>query len=630
MNASPSPFPRNGSRATAAFCLLVTVTLMVGALPYRGIRHDGILYMGQALSHLNPAWAAHDLFFAFGSQDQFSVFSRLMAVLLRHVDAGAVDMAVLALAALAWLAGLFMLVRDLPAGERWLAVLAVVGASHYYGSGRIFDYMEPYVTARTWAEPMAVFALAALLRGRWGLAALAFLLSLALHPLVAVPVGAVALAYLIAVDRRWAALLLLAIPLLGLAFAGVAPFAGLLRTYDPEWFQGTLVANEIVYVSNWSGPAALAMLVWLAVLWLVHRRGSTPFARLARAVAITTPILFLVSFVGADLLHDVLVTQLQLWRVSWVLNLLAVASLPTLLRREWSRGPMGRCAAIAVFVAVYATDGWVPTAWLFVVWAGMALALGARGVEPGPSLLRLAKLATLLAALVVVVLQWLNAQEQLRMHLQGMRAAAPLSVFFALPLMTLPIAFGLVLAWRRGGLAARVATSGLVAGLLVVAVAHWDQRTPWARYIESAPRGAHPFDALVPPGAQVYWHEDVLANWVLLQRANFISNYQTSGLLFSRGAALLAEQRVPPYLKLLARTRDCGRLEALGAVVLDHAACDLPRDAFLGFCHLRPAHPDFLIAPADFGTGVVARWTFVPGDGSASTTYALYDCRQVP
>lgn len=629
MNAALSPTVRSKSRGTTAFCLLLTLALLLGALPYRGPRHDGILYFGQALSHLNLRWSAADLFFAHGSQDQFSIFSRLVAALLRQFDAAAVDMTLLCGAWVAWLVALLALVRDFPARERWAAVVAVISAAHYYGGSRMFGYMEPFVTARTWAEPVALLALVALLRGRLWMALSAFLLSMALHPLVALPVGAVALTYLVMLDRRWAALLLLAIPVLGAAFAGVAPFAGLLNTYDPEWFQATLLANDLVYVSNWNLPDFVAPLVWMGVLWMAHRGSTTPFARLARAAVITTPILFLTAFVGADLMHNVLVTQLQLWRVSWILDLLALASLPALLLREWFKGPKGRCAAIAVFVAVYAADDWISTAWLLAAWALAALVLSASRAEAKPSLLRVVSAATVLAALGVIILQWLNAKEQLNMHAQSMKAAQPFSVIFGMPLLTLPVALGLTLLWHRGG-AARVLASMITLGLLGAVALNWDQRTPWIRYVESARPGAHPFDAFIPPDAQVYWHEDVLAEWVLLQRANFISNNQTSGLLFNRATALEAAQRIPPYLNVMAGTQKCARLEALGAVALDRGVCDLPRDSFLGLCHVRPTPPDFLVASTDFGMGVVARWQFAPSDGSAPTTYALYDCHKVP
>ena len=156
--------------------------------------------------------------------------------------------------------------------------------------------------------------------------------------------GCVALVYLIREDSRWAALLLLAIPVFGLAMAGVGPFANLLRVYDPAWFRATIMANDIVFISEWTIADGLAALAHCVLIWLACRGDDKPFARLGRATVIASPILCLMSFVGADLVHNVLITQLQLCRVTWLLDLMALASLPRILVLQWQRGPKGRLA----------------------------------------------------------------------------------------------------------------------------------------------------------------------------------------------------------------------------------------------------------------------------------------------
>ncbi len=166
-------------------------------------------------------------------------------------------------------------------------------------------------------------------------------------------------------------------------------------------------------------------------------------------------------------------------------------------------------------------------------------------------------------------------------------------------------------------------------GLFGLAATHWDQRSSWARYVESAPRGTHPFDALIPLDAQVYWHEQTAATWILLQRANFMSISQASGLLFNRATALEALDRIPAFLAVMVNTQTCANLERFGGAHFAYSECELPRQNFLDFCKARPKHPDFLIASTDFGNGVVARWTFSPRDGSHPTTYALYDCSKL-
>jgi hypothetical protein len=628
MNIVSTSNDRFGARLGAAFCLLVTLVLLSGRLPYRGLRHDGILYMGQALAHIYPRWAASDLFFAHGSQDRYSVFSTGVAWLLQHFDAATVNMTLLRTSWVIWVAALVGLAREFAPRERWLGVLAVVGSSHFYGTSRIFSFMEPFVTARTWAEPVALVALVCLIRGRFVLATLSFVAAMLLHPLVAVPVGAVGLVYLISLDRRWAALLLLSIPVTGLALLGVSPFAALLTTYDRDWFFATVWANNIVYLSDWHITDVVAAVTSVTVLWLACRGSTTSIARAGRAAAIVVPIFMVVSFVGADLMHNVLITQLQLWRVFWIVDLLALLSLPHLLVREWHKGPNGRLAVVATFIAVFAMDAWLQTGWILVCWAALTLVLNARNVAVRPSIINMATAATGLVGLGVLGLQVLDAFQQMSMHAQGLPIAEPLSIPFTLPIITLPVTFGLMAAWSRGG-APRALAIVAAAALLVVTATQWDQRSAWARYVESVRPGSHPFAALIPPGAQVYWYEDTVAAWILLQRPNFISQNQVSGLLFNRDTALLAMERGPALLSVMGNQAKCSSLEMVGAQSLDRESCAFPRDNFLKLCALKPTHPDFLIAPVDVGTGVVSRWQFTPRDGSQPIAYALYDCSKI-
>ncbi len=127
----------------------------------------------------------------------------------------------------------------------------------------------------------------------------------------------------------------------------------------------------------------------------------------------------------------------------------------------------------------------------------------------------------------------------------------------------------------------------------------------------------------------MYWHDDVLATWVLLQRAQFISMNQVSGLLFNRDTAHVGLVRLPYLVAVNGDAQGCSTLSRLGADTHQLTMCQLSRDAFLGMCRAKPTHPDFLVAAVDFGTGVVARWPFVPDDGSAPVTYVLYDCSKI-
>jgi hypothetical protein len=324
----------------------------------------------------------------------------------------------------------------------------------------------------------------------------------------------------------------------------------------------------------------------------------------------------------------VLITQLQLWRARWVVNVLALLNLPLLLAREWARGPGGRLAAVAVFVAYFVADTYSPNGWAIVAWAIVALAASARGTALKPTIVLAASVATLLVGLGATALQVFNALGQLSLEQQGMAIARTSSVPFVLPILMLPLALGLTMAWDRGG-AARASGVAAAVALLAIGLATWDQRTPWERHVEAALPGSHPFATLIPPGAEVYWHEDVLATWLLLQRPQFISLNQVSGLLFNRDTAYVGTTRLPYLLTLKSGTQACSALSRMGADTHQLSMCQLSRDAFLGMCRAEPTHPDFLVAGVDFGTGVVARWRFVPDDGSAPREYMLYDCARI-
>src|SRR5580704_13550837 len=60
---------------------LLCVLLACNALarPYAGITHDARLYSAQVLNQLDPGTYGDDLFFRYGSQDQFSIFSQFAA-----------------------------------------------------------------------------------------------------------------------------------------------------------------------------------------------------------------------------------------------------------------------------------------------------------------------------------------------------------------------------------------------------------------------------------------------------------------------------------------------------------------------------------------------------------------------
>ena len=181
--------------------------------------------------------------------------------------------------------------------------MAVIVASHFYGMERIFGFLEPFLTARApLAEPLALAALALLLRGRGALALAALAGSLLFHPLVGLTMAVVMFFLQVGRDRRWLWLLVMLLPVAGLAFAGVPPFSGLLRVYDDNWWLAVLQADAGVMLGEWRPADWVAALANLGVLAFSIRGRRDALADAGRAALAAAVVLCLVSYVAVDLL----------------------------------------------------------------------------------------------------------------------------------------------------------------------------------------------------------------------------------------------------------------------------------------------------------------------------------------
>lgn len=450
------------------FCAALVVALLLLRQPYRGVRHDALLYLGQTLAHLDPGWAARDLYFEFGSQDRFSLFSGLFQWPVALLGIHPAEMLALTLGRLGSLLAVYWLASSMAPLRRWLAVAAVACLAHFF-AGQMFSVLEPFVTARTLAEPLALLAVILLLRDRKGWAFLALLLAGAAHPLVALPVGVAMWVTLIGEDRRWLAAAVLALPVIALAHWGVAPFGALLQIYDNDWWEVVAHINARSFVSTWHLPDLTLAVFELALLWLATRSSATPLARFSRAACITSLAMWAISFVAADIVHDVLLTQLQLWRALWVSHLLFVIWLPSLVLDQWQRGGAGRLAAIAVCCVAPPIQGWAVYGWVLAAWAGAALLASERNFKLDARTLRLAIAGTILMGLAASGQLIWDQAFQVSTHLRGSALSHLASIPFTLPALTMAFFGAMWVGWRRGG-ALRTASGACVAALFVISV----------------------------------------------------------------------------------------------------------------------------------------------------------------
>ena len=119
-------------RRAAPVCLVIGAWMAFH--PYTGIVHDARLYAAIALRELYPNVFADDLFFAFGSQGDFTLFTPLFASLVDLLGLHPASLLTVALGQLLWLSGASALaVRLAPNSISAIVgiVLLIVGPAIY-------------------------------------------------------------------------------------------------------------------------------------------------------------------------------------------------------------------------------------------------------------------------------------------------------------------------------------------------------------------------------------------------------------------------------------------------------------------------------------------------------------------
>jgi len=601
----------------AAFAALLAAIWIIGH-PYNGIRHDGALYVGQALLHIQPEVFSRDLFFAYGSQDSYSLFSRLYALMAVAFGVGVAAKVLLVTAQVTFVASAALLIARLfPKRVRWFCLASLFAFPAYYGGNLIFSYGEPFLTGRSFAEPLALFAIWLLL-GRRPVAALGCALLAGLfHPLIALPAAALGWLILALRTPRWWLLALgaLAVPLL--AFAGVGPFAALLVSYDSAWWEVIHGRNSFVFPLLWLPANWMQLAFDTAVAALAASASRGVVRRFFVAALIAGLGGVAASIVGADLMHNVLLTGLQLWRTHWLLHFAAMAALPFVAVHAYRRKAGGHAIAALLVAAAFAlrfSGGIAALALAMALWIapherlkvsrrtewvviGLAVAVAAAGLADQVSLL------------------YYNL---ITLHLANLFA-------FGLAILAMPlVAIALTSACWFGVRRAPEATLAIALVLFGFALGNWDRRTDWLRYMEESERGAHPFAQWIGPDRQVYWQHQMTASWLMLNRPSYYSLAQGSGALFNRSTALLYDRRQAVVGILDFQATTCQLMNSLTG---DSERCDVTMDAARQVC-IEGTDLDFLILESKLENLVVAGWSFKSAKRNARTFY-LYDCARL-
>lgn len=378
MMAPSQDFPSASQRALPLVqrpVLLVLVLLAVNALtrPYANITHDARLYSAQVLNQVENGSYNNDLFFRYGSQDSYSLFSLLLAPLVKVFGLKTAFFLVYLAGNILFITALVRLIPRL-VEDRWLALLALfylVIAPLNYGGRNMLHVHEPFLTPRLLAVGLILFGFDQLLLRRSLPALLLLVAAGLLHPLMAAG-GFLIWGGMVLVDWlgwRKACLVGSGLALAGAAVLAVPSVAGrLLVTMDDPWREALWKACPFCFLSEWEPGDWIN--VFVCVIGLAagivlsarydSRRAQFYFIVLLLGVAAV------LGNVVADHLPYALLVQGQPFRALWILKVLQAPLCFVLADRLWRSGTIAS-QVLALSLFAYFTMFFLAVEWILLL-----------------------------------------------------------------------------------------------------------------------------------------------------------------------------------------------------------------------------------------------------------------------
>lgn len=605
--------------------------------PYYGIRHDSVLYLGQGLLALDPENFQNDLFFAYGSQASFTVLPRMIGLVLSTFSA-AETFKVLTFLSLCAFAGAswILLTKLFQMRTAYWGLVAVVTLPSVYGGYSVISYAEGFFTGRSLAEPLTLAAIALYLVGRPFVALVAVTLAAMIHPLQALPGLLVAWIDLVRNDRRWLWLLTLPMAMTITASLGVPVMQQLLQVFDAEWLTMTREANPMTMLSlwqtrDWMGLATDGFLVTLLIQYTKNQYAR----RLGLATILATGLALAISFVGADLLHLVRITGIQIWRTHWLLHWLAMASVPFLLSiAATQHDPRRARVLILVLVVICAaptptllSNGLINCALIPLYWAWPTLM---RKSSPAIQWL----VSFVLCGILVILMMKLtvHAYDQYQKY-GGLREnVRPEFLILSHPLVMggLMAAYCFIAQSTRNNWLKRKFNHLIIVFpifLLAVAMNEWDRRTPWTSEIEKAQSNPQLFGVSIERGAQVFWEGELAAPWLILGRPSYYNGMQAAGVLFNRETAIEGRRRQNVQKLLEFQTTICKIFNELN---IDGERCNVDVEVLQKMCTDSTGFLQYLVLESKVDAPSEGVWKSRGGvKNIRQMEYHLYSCEKL-
>lgn len=332
------------------------VTLWSLAHRYFGFARDGELYAFQALAKIQPGLNS-DVYLANTSQEKYTIFSSLYSAFIRPLGLLHAELLLFSICLLIFAGAAGLLVRKLQdVDAAWLATGFVAISSGQYGSYGVFSYMETYLSARSMAQALIAVAVTCFVYGRRRTAMAIALCAMLVHPIMALPGVLLILCLWLPIRFAISGAIAGIVAALLLALIAVSTSSGAhhLTVMDAEWLEVVTQRSQFLFMqywrpSDWELTARPFVCLTLAALVTDNLR-----LRSLAYVSMLIGIVGLTVAVIASCIGPVaLLMQGQAWRWVWITDFMSVALVAPTALQMWKDPRVGPLCSVLL------VSGWV-------------------------------------------------------------------------------------------------------------------------------------------------------------------------------------------------------------------------------------------------------------------------------
>ena len=480
-----------------------------------------------------------------GAQYKYNLFSYIAAPLYKILSPWAATTLVFIAGQLVWFSGIIALVTKFAEDEKtaFFGLLSAFLLPTTYFGFSVLSYGEPFATPRLFVEGLTFWSLWCFFSRKYVISALLVVAAFSLHPIMGLVAASLLIAILLQEGRRWWWIFGIASVAGGaiILASGAVPLEKITAVLEGDWRQVVEARAKYLYLSEWRAKDWARILLATSITLPLIALYSGWQRRLVVSGLIVGVSGLFVSFIGTDVLHNVLLSQLQTSRAVWFAYLLGNIGLGVVVANMYRKSEEDGDAFFFLYISVWTVAHLIwplPGMILGIVASGLAYLRITGKISGIPSVLR--RLIYILSVILFVSMIFFRLKFWLQPgSLEAIFAKSEAFVGIA-GFTQIELAFVVFIVFAVVRLRLKIpspVTKGLLVVLALWSIFVWDRRSADDRGLE----GDYIADSLleqIPEGAQVYWEGNAKGAWLLLGRPSYFADAQGAGVVFSDDLAV--------------------------------------------------------------------------------------------